>query len=249
MDIPKTQETDLGLRFLEVTTDLTVSTRCVDGRPDPESKMGPQMLGGALNPIMINLISSGEALTASSLTSGLTVLKNKGFTPGFHVDNHEHSNACGCGFCDKQAQIITDLAQHLDQYAAVVATLTEVTPAQLEKLRAFSAAKIELTGPQILDTAKKAGVTEIENVQGDHGEKIAFVNFKPNTTFDTKMANTENWQAFNLDVWAVQAQAKAAFNIDEQDTLVYSLFLYLATKNVLADSKPGATPLGVVVNK
>ncbi|MCR4263743.1 MAG: hypothetical protein NUV98_03445, partial [Candidatus Roizmanbacteria bacterium] len=109
----------------------------------------------------------------------------------------------------------------------------------------FKEDNIQEVGMSIAEGAKDGGAVE-ETVEGDHKESMAFVNLKPGKTFDTNRSNEEGWQAFNMDLWAVEEQAQA-LAVEPKFAQGASIILYVATEMVLVEQK-GQPALPVVIN-
>ena len=113
-----------------------------------------------------------------------------------------------------------------------------------DKLEKYSASKIVLGGEDLVTLAFECGAN-VEDVESEHQEKIAYVNLVSGTTFDTKEANSKGWQAFNLDIWSCVEQA-TALGVEKNFALFASLILYAATEVVLVEQKgKEALPIGI----
>lgn len=248
--------------FREVTVSGTEPAWCVDGRADHGKSKGPQMLGGSLHPIILSAVSSGENLSEKTMQSGLAKLKESGFSAGVHRGSHKHPEhgTCDCGFADRMPHIIQTAVQRqgeitrrlTDVYLAnkkTLAGLDEVMKQNIEgvfaKLAAYTPEKFEMTGETLIQQAEGAGA-QVEDVEGDHAEAVAYVNLKKGATLDTNGLNDEGKQAFNLDVWAAVEQSKA-LGVDEAFATLASLILYVATEMVLVEDK-GKPALSVALH-
>lgn len=243
------------LQFLEVPTEPTKPKRCVDGRPDPNSKLGPQMLGGSILPLFLHALDIRQPFTEQLIANGSGILRQNGFGIGAHRGSHAHGEASDCGFADRLGDILStadtrrnDIRERLlpfyQLYADVLGSIAVLDQA-FEILRQYSRGFIEISGDNVVELIAEQG-GDTESVQDNHGEEVAFVNLKPNTTFNTNEANSKGRQAFNLDLWAVLQEAKA-FGIDEKFAAAASLILYQATEIVLVENK-GKPALKVIVN-
>lgn len=219
--------------------------RCVDGREDPQSLLGPQMPAGSIHVILIDAIYKGYNVTPKTLETGFTQLRHSGYKPGLHRGHHNdpQKNISDCGAADR-AQLIFAVAQgHREkilerlrpvyaQHADLLGPITMLETAY-EKIKAYDQKKITITGEKLVATAENLGAN-VEKVAGNHCERIAFINLKPGITFDTKTANNQGWQAFNVDVIEVMKQA-IVFGIDPFFAAAVSLPFYVATKMVLVE--------------
>jgi len=103
------------------------------------------------------------------------------------------------------------------------------------QVKTYSSDKIGITGETLVKSAEDNDAI-CETVEGNHAEQVAFVNLKPNTTLDTAALNQQGDQAFNLDAWALQKQAKT-LGVPDEFSIPASLTLYSATEIVLVEDK------------
>lgn len=218
---------------------------CVDGRPDFTMQKGPQMLGGSLLPVILKSIYYNKPIAITDLN----ILKTK-HSLGAHrgeVHGHDTTGKSGCGFADS-LQIIIKTAK--DKKEIIFQRLKNLGINNIEqtynKIANYDERNITLTGENLVSKVQNAGGI-IENLKGEHKEEVAFVNLKPQVTFDTNGANKKGKQAFNLDLWAVLEQSKV-LGIPEEFAKYASLILYIATEIVLVEDK-GKLPLPVHINK
>jgi len=249
--LPTVPETKMHPVFLEKQLTGNEPARCVDGRPATNSEQGPQMLGGSLLPIVLTAIYNNSEIDSETIADGLAKLQSAGFRPGVHRGSHRHEEASDCGFADRLKDIIETAKQKRELIAGRILQIHNASREQFEalnlppveqllnqafeKIEAYSADKIKITGEALVKTAEDSGSVS-ETVGGDHGEQIAFVNLKPNTTLDTTVLNQQGDQAFNLDVWALQKQAKT-LGVPDEFSIPASLTLYSATEIVLVEDK------------
>ena len=250
-DVIVAQEIKMQTAFLEKQLSGNEPARCVDGRPAANSEQGPQMLGGSLLPIVLAAIYNNSEIDSETIADGLAKLQSAGFRPGVHRGSHRHEDASDCGFADRLTEIIETVKQrrelitgrilqiheaNRDKFEALnLPNINELLNQVFEKIEKYSLDKIEITGETLVKTAEDAG-SVCETVEGDHAEQVAFVNLKPNTTLDTTALNQQGDQAFNLDAWALQKQAKT-LGVPDEFSIPASLTLYSATEIVLVEDK------------
>lgn len=239
------------LAFLPLNITGKEAPWCVDGRPDPHSQKGPQMLGGSLLLVLIACVLNNYDFDDATVRQALATLKEKDFGIGVHRGHHadEANGICDCGFADK-LPMIYQLA--LDEEDEIKKRINSVVPDKDETIaKAYTAMKswgsvrIKNKGEWLVKVCEDFGCN-IVNMEGDHGETVAFVNLKTGTTLDTNGLNASGKQAFNLDLWAIMDTAKALV-LDTDLAMGISLILYVATEMVLVEMK-GKPALPVVIN-
>lgn len=229
--------------------------RCVDGRPDPKSPQGPQMLGGSLHPLVINAIISNSEFNVSAVENGLKKLKDAGFAIGAHWGSHRHEGKSDCGFADRLKDIIQTAKDGTDEILKRlrdIYTSNDIDPESLrtsyEHISSYDINNIRIIGKELVDLTIK-NQAAFEELQGDHQEQAAFVNLKPDTTLDTQAINRQGKQAFNLDLWAAIEQLQSLAQSQDGDLMRdLSLILYMATEMVLVEQK-GKLTLPIILNK
>jgi len=253
-------ETEMKTNF--ITKELTGNepVRCVDGRPAPDSTQGPQMLGGTLHPILLEAIISHKDFTKESVTKGIKTLKNGGYHPGIHRGEHANENDSDCGFADKMPIILKTAIEKEELITQRLLALMDANQEQfpipiefaegfIEKafkmLKNYSPDKIKITGEELIKTSEKAGAIS-QAVNGDHQEKVAFINLVEGATLDTITLNENENQAFNIDYHPVRAQSMY-LGVPEIDSLLLTGILYQATEIVLVEDK-GKKPLPVEIH-
>jgi hypothetical protein len=233
----------------------TEPARCVDGRPDPKSPQGVQMLGGSLHPIAVTAIILNKNFDNDYIVKSLNELISAGHKLGVHWGAHKHEDKSDCGFADRLNYILQTAKNNEKE---ILKRLTEIYTANgidassLSKsykyISGYSLDKIMVIGKDLIDLSIK-NQAAFENLQGDHGEQTAFVNLKENTTLDTQSLNNQGKQAFNLDLWAAISQTQALNKTADVNLIRdLSLILYMATEMVLVEQK-GKPSLPVILNK
>jgi len=227
--------------------------RCVDGRPDPKSPQGPQMLGGSLHPLVLKAIISNSNFDASAVQVGFQKLKEK-FPIGVHWGAHRHEGKSDCGFGDRLVDILQTAKDNKEEILTRLKNIynkegidTDSLASSYEIIYCYDLSKIKITGEELIQWSIENGA-QSESLQGDHGEKIAFVNLKTGTTLDTQDINKQGNQAFNLDLWAATEQTQALTSASTEILRDLSLILYQATEMVLVEQK-GKLALPVILQK
>jgi hypothetical protein len=228
--------------------------RCVDGRPDPNSPQGPQMLGGSLHPLVVSMILANEKFNTQAIEFKLKILKENNFVIGVHWGAHKHEDKSDCGFADRLRDILQtakdnqgEILKRLKNIYSVNNIDTQTLKNAYEFISNYGINDIEIIGKELIDFLIKNSA-QIENLQGDHGEQATFVNLKSNTTLDTQKLNSQNKQAFNLDLWTAILQTKVLTEKNEDLIRDLSLILYLSTEMVLVEQK-GKSPLPIILHK
>lgn len=213
------------------------------------------MLGGSLHPLVLKAIFTNSELDTSTVKQDIVALKEKGFAPGVHRGSQQNTEngVCDCGFCDRLNEIVVtaqkeegEIKNRLEPLFKANGLDPELLNTAYNRIRIFESDKIKSHGePLLLEELTNGAICEI--VEGEHMEKVAFVNLKKDTTFDTQKANGKGYQAFNLDLWIVQEQTQA-LGVDANFAKTASLILYLATEMVLVETR-GRHPLPIKIHK
>lgn len=255
-------------RFVELKLSGGEAPWCVDGRPDYQKSKGPQMLGGSLQPVVLKTIWNEAYLDRNFVLDSLNKLKESGFVLGVHWGSHHvEGKASDCGFADKLRLIIAKAREEKPEISRRLRRLYKNNPAAFEalgmatetdflarledaykKINAFGdnrEDRVKIYGEELINTGIEAGA-EVENLEGEHGEKAAFVNLKEGVTLDTNRLNKEGQPAFNLDLWAAVKQAEI-LGVGGGFARVASLILYQATEMVLVEDN-GKPALEVIIH-
>lgn len=234
--------------------------RCVDGRTAKDSKKGPQMLGGTSHVILLEAIYNDRDFDKETVISDIQTLNQLGIPSGGHRGAYQDQDQSDCGFSDRMPQILKVAIEERDSITKRIKQVVETNKEKLpqlhstidglltdawEKISSWDPQRIKLKGNNLVSTIEQTG-SYIENVEGDHAEKVAFVNFKPETTLDTTLLNEQGEQAFNLDISTASDQAQA-LGVPPSFTKPASLIFFYATEIVLVEQK-GKPALQVLVN-
>ncbi len=233
--------------------------RCVDGRSSKDSIEGPQMLGGSIHPILLSSIYNNEILDIDSVRDKITIMQKSGIKTGAHRDTNANKSVSGCGLADNIKVILQTAIENKEQIGRAVNALYNENKGHFpkfdkpfgilledtyKKIAAYETSKIKLFGNALVTAIEKNG-SQVETVEGNHAEQVAFVNLAQGTTLATKALNAYNEQAFNLDIKTVAETAKL-LGLPEDFVYPTSLVMYLATEIVLVENanKP-AVPVHV----
>lgn len=234
---------------------------CVDGRmPEPGSspEAGYQMLGGSLGPLVLAAVATGQSLNEEYIKKGFELLKKKGYSLGVHTSDNPKDGDSGCGFADNLRAIVQTASKEEESIASRLlawhAALSEEVSnfnfslySAFEMLRKYSSdGNIAGAGLQLIGWCQNNGAHS-EVLTGEHKEEAAFINSKPDVTFDKKKAAP----AFSLDLDAAAAQAgeilqDQGFSVNQSDLVALSLILYEATLKVLVEA--GGKPIPPLVD-
>lgn len=260
MTITKTEANEANITpyFVEKVIDGQENTWCVDGRPDFTKAKGPQMPGASAFIGVLSALYKGVDFDKDHSIQTFEMLEDKGFRIGAHRGEHKHEGNSDCGFADKIPFILKtavskrqEITRRLNRFykdnkqAIGEIPFDEIINEAYNALSLYKPEKIKLTGEPLIREAQNLGAM-VENLEGSHGEKAAYVNLKRGVTFDTNEANRRGFQAFNMDLWSILDQAEAV-GIDQNFALGASLILYQATEMVLVESK-GKPPLPVLIH-
>lgn len=212
----------LNIEKYYVKSSSKASTRCIDGRFDPNfdaDNLGPQVPGGSIGATLAYRLSAGRdkllgADFASDADDMIHRLSKINLKPGGHRDNHaDGKSAVGCGAIDKMNQAvhflsdtkyvksIYDLSKALigdgfddDNYYQILgeATLLNSQSENYFKNRLNSIKELE-------QKAKNS----IATLVGEHRECLVVANYVPNTTLaeNNLLEDYDGVQVFNYDIW------------------------------------------------
>lgn len=167
--------------------------KCVDGRvsdqSEPGQMRGPKMLGG------IYAIASIRGVTeAGALAKIVEEVKDKGYVPSVHGDDHKH--AMGCGYFKLWKDEMFDGCNS-----------PKLSPPQF-------------SGEEGKEAVQSAG-GKYETLQGEHLEKVVKINFVENTTFepkgDAQRFIVDAWVASKFGLDLVKYLTLAAKTVEELD--------------------------------
>ncbi len=227
-----------------------IIARCVDGRsPDKEVPMFlPNAAGGTeslfvADDLTTKRYAADDASTLSGYQHLLEGLAKEGYSIGGHTDTHADGDKSGCGANDKLAVIYDYIKKHAGDLQVVAAKLgVIISDADRDSIAANASTRTQFSeGRELLDALKTAGGI-VDVLVGEHKEVVAVINTRQNTTLDRNVLADEfgnNYQAFNVDVWAFEDAARAiSLEAAEVRQKVAAMVFYnLATTMVLAGPK------------
>lgn len=235
-----------------IDTSKLIPVWCVDGRTDEEGlPLAPNAAGGTHSLVVGDALIDAPALIANKQTSAshsktlFTMLKNNGYEIGSHRDSNANNEKCGCGACDRMGEIfqfITDNIEELSSRAAELdVTIEETLQAKIKtNVDSLIAAQYVSSGPDMIDaTNSVAGDDSVQTLKGSHKEVVLAVNTVEGTTFNRRSLTEEfgdDYQAFNLDVWALKngIDAIATSENEAQEKFSAAVIYNIATACVLA---------------
>lgn len=231
--------------FIEKNINQEDPDRCVDGRAAYDSLQGAQMPGGTIHLVLIRAIDQGTIFDKEAIVDSFKKLTAAYYVPGAHRGHHKNAgeNLSDCGAADKIELILTVAKQNRDeiikrlrplyrQYGDLLGSV-EIFDKAYKKISEFDLDNIKLKAEVLIEQAEKSGA-KVEDVEGNHAERKVFVNLKKGVTFDTKKANEQGWQAFNLDLREVMDKAEV-LGVNPKIAAAMSLVLYTATEMVLVE--------------
>lgn len=218
--------------------------KCIDGRAGgygvyPNSAGGTETLLVA-DDLTTKHFGGDSGTTAEAYQSLLEHLEGNGETVGGHSDNHSTSEASGCGANDKLDKIYGFIARSghlLRDLSDKLGVPVEESVHQM--ILANASARSEFSsGAELLQILKQGENVHHEELQDAHNEVVAVINTQPDTSLDREALAEqfgENYQAFNVDVWAFSDAAGSISDMpDEIPAKVAAMVYYnLATAHVL----------------
>lgn len=232
---------------------------CVDGRkPNSEVGIYYQALGGSMNVAVLAYVLRDRAAGMSFADSSqktLQTLQEQGYPTGVHDAENTHGASCGCGFCEKLGQILAKL-QDVPTADDIWRRIVEVKP-DLEQVNSVwkgvlgNLVDVDTVhdfpqGSEILAVCEAEGSSK-QVLAGEHSERAAVINLRAGETLNVGSLVDDGYQAFNLDVPYVLELASAV-GLEEQDSLMLTLGLYVATHDALV-TDAGKEPLPMILRE
>ena len=241
------EEQAIQQSFVEVNDWKTIGPFCVDGRDgavefaseEANGHVFVQALGGSLLAAVIQYISNDNSYE-EALEQCAQKLSDNGFGTGVHRGSHSAGDASDCGFADNLQKILQRLSTQSQQIADLI---DQAAPGVRDeglwnKLISDVEANMDTplaSGESVVARSHEKGAN-LQTLDGDHAEVAAVVNLSQGTTLNTRGLVESGLQAFNLDLWYVQEQARV-LGIDVSYATHAALGLYVATEMVLVEDK------------
>ena len=236
-------------------TFANVPVICIDGRYGGFNLL-PNAAGGSETLMVADDLTfkkyAGDGSTNAAFEKVLEKLISEGHMVGGHTDDHHGEGASGCGANDKLNLIYDFLVRKGDAIRDTAAALgVEVSDELHQHMVAQAGARTEFSsGDQLLETLESKGENAVvEPLVGSHNEVVAVINTRANTTLDRRALQTEygdEYQAFNVDVWAFEAGARA---LTDDEAEVHALVAAMVYYNLAVAHVLGGQNLRVVVLK
>jgi len=208
---------------LHVGTEHTVVCGCIDGRspatPKPNSAGGSESLMVA-DDLTNKQFAGNDGTTLAAYRNVVGFLKKIGQPVGGHDDDHASGDKSGCGANDKLEQIYDMIVRKGEHIRDLAAQYGIVIDDETHELIVSNAAQRAAFSPGAELKAELDWVTEgtYDRLQGSHNEVIVALNTVAGTTLDRdalREAFGDEYQAFNVDVWAFQASANLISTTDD----------------------------------
>ena len=256
LDVNKVEQLENDLRAgrfdVPVVEGFFLPCGCIDGRCPHEGEAFnavPNAAGGTLSLLVGELlttesnIESTAATSQEALASLIAYLQSVGYGEqiGGHTGPAHGPNAelaSGCGANDALAPILGQIVEKPDVILGVFEKLDIAVdkegafPHMLEKAQAlldrdgyFNA------GKEVANTLKTASPEgNCPDLQGGHNEILIRLNMTEGTTLDRralKDAYGDDYQVFEVDVWALQKAAETlSFTPEEKDSKFMAMVAY-----------------------
>lgn len=238
---------DIAAGVFNVSTPHGVPCKCIDGRTCKNATAGPNAAGGTETIFVgIDLTKDVPVGPEETVENGMRrlvdELQNGGYPVGGHSDDHnaDSAEASGCGANDKLPLIYDMIVRKGDVVRRYVeAILGPVDDATHELIVRNAGGRASFsTGKEVLGVLENASGSHVEQLEGNHNEVVAAINFRSGTTLDRKALADKygpNYQSFNIDGWSFQKAAEATSeNIQEAQRKVIAMTYYnVATALVL----------------
>lgn len=203
-----------------VKTEIKLPCGCIDGRCG--CKVRPDAAGGTMTMVVADDLLeqkfAGDGTTADMTRNVFWYLREQGYEIGDHTAEiiHGEDNS-GCGANDQLKKIYGIIADKQEQVRALAGAFGIVsTDEDHAAIIAGAARRTQFsTGREVLGVmVDEAGEENIDVLRGDHKEVVAVINHRRGTTLDrdaVAQAFGENYEAFNVDVWAFEEGARALY--------------------------------------
>ena len=198
-----------------VSVEQTIVVGCIDGRCGcslkPTSAGGTESLMVA-DDLINKQFRGNDGSTAAAYDNVLAYLAKNKRPIGGHDDAGSNDVTSGCGANDK-LPLIYDMIARKGDYIRELATEygINVDDETHERITVNASARTEFSsGAELRNilNAKTAG--EFDHLEGTHKEVVIVLNTVTGTTLDRDAMRREfgdEYQAFNVDVWAFQESA------------------------------------------
>jgi hypothetical protein len=242
-----TERLATGEFFAETSGQIPV--KCIDGRCSNLHNLMPNSAGGT-ETLMVaddltvkNFVRNDDGTTAGQYRATLDAVLAAGYPVGGHTAEDLHGAPSGCGANDKLSAIYEFMAKSSDIIHGLASQLgVEVDDETHHLIIANAVSRLEFSdGSELLAALReKGGDASVDVLKGQHKEVVAVINHRAGTTLDRDVLQVEfgdNYQAFNVDVWALAAGARVitpSGNEREQLQKIIAMVYYnLATACVL----------------
>lgn len=218
-----------------------VVCKCIDGRSAEVATEGPNAAGGTFGVAAAIDLARPEGVAPAShaeiLQHVIATHKREGYDVGGHTDTHASGDNCGCGAADKVEKIYAKITDQEDRVRELVEAIYGAPVDDTIHARIMSNAQSHTnfdSGAKIrsifeASMGQPGSDTLMENLEGDHNEKIAVINTVPDTTLsrkDMQESLGNDLQAFNVDVWAFEKTAASVAASPEDARAIHVAMLY-----------------------
>ncbi len=204
-----------------VSVDSSVVTACIDGRLGAEPPRAASA-GGTISLMVADYLTKRRQGTTEELMQRtVDYLAEKSLPLGDHTDDHASGDKTGCGANDNLEKIFNIIATKGQQIRALATDLGFGDFVNDDEVCDFieqsAGASIENSGffskpTEVIDVLQNAEGAVIDTLTGGHNEAMIVLNKRPKTTLDHNLMAEEFGEAveaFNVDVWAFEASARA----------------------------------------
>lgn len=226
--------------------------RCVDGRvpEDGANPLAPNAAGGTetifvADDLTTKRYASEDGTTLGGYSNVVAALKAKKYVVGGHTGSHAEGEKSDCGANDRLEAIYAYMAENPEALRDMAAALGVDVPQDAHDMIIGNAsARTQFSaGKELLDVLRENAREEfVDKLHGDHKEVVAAINKRAGTTLDRDALRAEfgeDYEAFNVDVWAFEEAARATSFTEEevQQKVVAMVYYNLATTMVLVGKK------------
>lgn len=254
LDIDKTQQLERDVqndRFdVQVPGGVFLPCGCIDGRCPHDGEAFnpvPNAAGGTLSLLVGELLTTQSNLASTAtnseeaLASLIAFLQSQGYDNqiGGHTGPaHGSETASGCGANDELPSIMRQIVDKPEVILAVLGQLNVPVdkdgafPAMVEKAKALlDRGGYFKPGKEVSTTLKSASPEgNCPELQGGHNEVLIRLNNIEGTTIDRraiKEAYGDEYQIFNVDVWALMKAAETlSYTKEEAENKFAAMVIY-----------------------
>ena len=222
--------------------DHSVACGCIDGRCGG-SALHVSSAGGTIGLAVANDLSQysfGQKLSTGEMLMGtIMLLESRGAPIGGHCDDHSSSAMkTGCGANDNLQVIYANIVSKQETVRSIATRMfgSQIDESTHAKIINNASERSEFSNPSLLlQIVKDSQNSSVDTLKGNHHEVVIAVNRRIGTTLDHHTLSIDygdEYQAFNVDVWAFEESARSVANNPNDQEEVNAIVVALAYYNI-----------------